>query len=349
MAARVIVISAVHLPSTAGTLVSGERRIDEAGNYSGPLTAGPYVLLPPGPYEVDIEYSLDAPDGAPDCTFELSSHRSGGVVFSGAILAATAGRVRKTGVRFDLTTEGRIGVRTYFSGCGSLAIRSVTFRSLEDNRDPLDFGVLRRLRPFSDSWGFDRGVPVDRYYISEFMAENCADIRDHVVEVGDRHYTKRFGGGRVTVSDVLMPRQDRSVTIEADLRNAPHVADGSFDCVIATQVLECIDEFHLATSTIHRILKPGGVALVTLPSIQRLDNPHEWPLLWGFSDGAARFMFEKQFGERNSAVRAYGNILSATAFLYGLSAHELTDAELNHTDPDYQVIVGVRARKPDAS
>jgi SAM-dependent methyltransferase len=192
-------------------------------------------------------------------------------------------------------------------------------------------------------------VPVDRYYISEFIAENCADIQGHVVEVGDRHYTRRFGGGKVTVSDVLMPRQDRSVTIEADLRNAPQVADGSFDCVIATQVLECIDEFHLATSTIYRILKPGGVALVTLPSIQRLDNPHEWPLLWGFSDGAAKFMFERHFGEGNSAIRAYGNILSATAFLYGLAAHELTYEELNHRDPDYQVIVGVRARKPDAN
>lgn len=349
MADRIIEISAVHLPSSVGALIGAERRLDEPESFSGHVTAGPYVLLRPGLYEAAVEYALDAPDHAPDSAFDVTSAPPERRVIATGVLAPTGGRTRKSGVQITLTDEARIGVRTYFAGRGTLAIRAISFSPLEGEGTALDLGSLRRLRPLSDSWGFDRGVPIDRYYIAEFMAKHCGDIRGKVLEVGDRQYTRRFGGKQVTGSDVLMPKTAKNATVEADLRSAPHVPDNSFDCVIATQVLVCIDEFHLALATIHRILKPGGVALVTLPSIQRLHNAYEWPLLWGFSDGAARFMFGKAFGEPNSEMDVYGNILSATSFLYGLAAHELSRDELDHRDSDYQVIVGVRARKPDTA
>ncbi len=38
--------------------------------------------------------------------------------------------------------------------------------------------------------------------------------------------------------------------------------------------------------------------------------------------------------------------MTATAFLYGMAAEELAPEELDHFDPDYEVIIGVRARKP---
>jgi hypothetical protein len=51
--------------------------------------------------------------------------------------------------------------------------------------------------------GFDRGLPIDRYYIERFLQTHSADIRRHVLEVGDNAYTRRFGGNRVTKSDVI--------------------------------------------------------------------------------------------------------------------------------------------------
>src|SRR5690348_8634455 len=33
----------------------------------------------------------------------------------------------------------------------------------------VNFGDLRRLKPISVVWGFDRGRPVDRYYIEQFL------------------------------------------------------------------------------------------------------------------------------------------------------------------------------------
>jgi hypothetical protein len=39
----------------------------------------------------------------------------------------------------------------------------------------------------------------------------------------------------------------------------------------------------------------------------------------------------------------YGNVLVATAFLQGLAAEELTAGQLAHVDPDFEVLIGVRA------
>jgi hypothetical protein len=40
-----------------------------------------------------------------------------------------------------------------------------------------------------------------------------------------------------------------------------------------------------------------------------------------------------------------GNVLSAICFLMGLSAGELTVEELDCTDPDYEVLIAIRAVK----
>ena len=41
----------------------------------------------------------------------------------------------------------------------------------------------------------------------------------------------------------------------------------------------------------------------------------------------------------------YGNLVSCTAFLYGLSAEELTSEELTYTDPQFPLIVASRVYK----
>jgi hypothetical protein len=40
----------------------------------------------------------------------------------------------------------------------------------------VDFGDLREQSPLSTKFGFDRGVPVDRFYIAEFLAPHAKDI-----------------------------------------------------------------------------------------------------------------------------------------------------------------------------
>ncbi|MDQ6672148.1 MAG: hypothetical protein M3069_15630, partial [Chloroflexota bacterium] len=58
---------------------------------------------------------------------------------------------------------------------------------------PAWLGTLRRTGPVSDEFGFDRGTPVDRYFIEQFLEQHRQDIRGHVLEVRDSGYTDRFG------------------------------------------------------------------------------------------------------------------------------------------------------------
>lgn len=209
------------------------------------------------------------------------------------------------------------------------------------------FGDLRRLTPVSRVFGFDRGTPVDRYYIENFLARNAGDVRGRVLEVGENTYTQKFGGDRVVQSDVLhVSEKNPQATIIADLANADHIPSDTFDCIILTQTLQLIYDVRAAVSTLHRILKPGGILLATIPGISQIDH-HEWgnSWYWAFTSLSAERLFAEVFPSANLSVETRGNVLAATAFLHGLALEELRAEELDHHDPDYQVIIGVRAAK----
>ncbi len=212
----------------------------------------------------------------------------------------------------------------------------------------VNFGDLRRLEPLTRSFGYDRGQPIDRYYIEKFLNNHCSDIAGHVVEIGDDRYTLMFGGKRVTRSEVLdQAHPDSNPTIIADLSNADHLPSDSFDCIIITQTLQFIYDVHAAARTLHRILKPGGVLLASLPShspICRYDMDR-WGDYWRFTSAAAQRLFGDIFGSKEVQVEAYGNVLVGVAFFYGMAAEELTEEELNFKDRDFEALITVRAVK----
>jgi hypothetical protein len=74
-----------------------------------------------------------------------------------------------------------------------------------------------------------------------------------------------------------------------------------------------------------------------------------WGNFWSFTSGSARRIFEDVFSPGNVEIGVHGNVLAAIAFLHGLGTEELTEDELNHLDPDYEVMITVRARKSEAS
>ena len=214
------------------------------------------------------------------------------------------------------------------------------------------FGSLRRLTPLHHLSGGFRGLPIDRHYIESFLAKEASSIQGHVLEIGDANYTRRFGGARVTKSDVLH-RRDPSppVTIVGDLTRADHIPSDIFDCVILTQTLQFIYDVPAALATVHRILKPGGIVLATFSGITPISryDMDAWGQYWSFTTLSARRLFEQAFPAPSVQVEAYGNVLTATAFLFGLAAPELREEELSHRDPDYEVSIAVRAIKESSS
>lgn len=211
------------------------------------------------------------------------------------------------------------------------------------------FGSLRYLYPIRRGFGYPHGQCVDRYYIEDFLAQCANDIHGRVLEIGDNAYTCRFGGERVSKSDVLFTTQDNpQATIIADLTCADNIASDIFDCIILTQTLQFIYDVRGAIRTLYRILKPGGVLLATFPGISqisRYDMEH-WGDYWRFTTLSAQKLFTEAFSGDNVTVQAYGNVLTAVAFLHGLISKELSREELDYNDPDYEVLVTVRAMKP---
>lgn len=215
----------------------------------------------------------------------------------------------------------------------------------------VNFGDLRRLEPLTRSFGYDRGQPIDRYYINKFLSQYAADISGHVVEIGDDRYTRRFGGARVSRSDVLdQDHADSAPTIIADLTNAGHITSDRFDCIIITQTLQFIYDIHAAVRTIHRILKPGGVLLASLPSLSPICryDMDRWGDYWRFTSASVQRLFGDLFGPENMQVEAHGNVLVGTAFLYGMAAEELTTEELDFKDRDFEALITVRAVKRES-
>src|SRR4051812_29789133 len=91
---------------------------------------------------------------------------------------------------------------------------------------------LWRVEPISREFGFNRGQPIDRYYIEQFLAREAEAIRGHVLEIGHNIYTRKFGGARVEHSDVLYRVPGLSTaTIVADLADAPQIPSATFDCI----------------------------------------------------------------------------------------------------------------------
>lgn len=220
-------------------------------------------------------------------------------------------------------------------------------RPVTPPRGRVDFGDLRCLSPIDPDFGYQRGTPVDRHYVEQFLERHRADIRGNVLEVGDDGYTRRFGGARVARSDVLnLKPGNPKTTIVGDLADADHIPDDSFDCIVLTQTLQFVFELEKAAATLQRILRPGGVLLLTVPGISQIDRG-EWKdyWYWALTAASVRQLFETLFAH-DIEIETQGNVLVATAFLHGLCASELTDAELAAHDPAYQVLITMRATKP---
>jgi len=208
------------------------------------------------------------------------------------------------------------------------------------------FGDLRRTSPIDPDFGFSRGLPVDRHYVEAFLEAQSDAIAGRVLEIGDDAYTRRFGGDGVARADVLHVSPDApGATFTGDLADAPNLPDAAFDCVVLTQTLHLIFDMQAAIGTLARILKPGGVLLLTTPGISQIDRG-EWGDTWFWSLTPAavrRLLGGREWSDLR--VESHGNVLAATAFLQGLAADELTLDELSTRDLAYPVIVTARVAR----
>lgn len=196
-------------------------------------------------------------------------------------------------------------------------------------------------RPVSGHWGYDRGLPIDRRYIEAFLAAHGDDIRGDVLEVKDDGYSRRFGHAldRVDVLDV--DTANTRATVVGDLGGDLDAADASYDCFVLTQTLQYVWDVRRAIEHAHRLLRPSGVLLLTVPAVVRHEpGDHD---LWRFTRGSVERLLATQFDADAVEVQSRGNLVTTLAFAAGLSAGDLGDGAFAADDERYPVIVAARA------
>lgn len=112
-----------------------------------------------------------------------------------------------------------------------------------------------------------------RQYVDEYLQGELAALHPSSrlldlggVKSGQRGRTNP--GAQIKDVTAVNLVRDKSLDVQADASTLPFAA-GSFDAVLCSEVLEHIREPRLVLQQIERILKPGGVLLITVPFLFR--------------------------------------------------------------------------------
>jgi hypothetical protein len=205
------------------------------------------------------------------------------------------------------------------------------------------WGNLRRVTPFSSYFGFDRGTPLDRYYVDKVMRANAGLITGRVLEIQAPGHVHRYGH-EVIEAHSLDINPAVAPTYLCDLAAADIVPSASYDCFLLPNTLPFLKDLEGALREARRIVRSGGAIIATVPCLVPLipDGPEYWhPTAEG-----CRVLAARVWPDCRVEVTAYGNCLAAAATMYGLALEELTAAELEVTDPRFPVIVGIVCRVP---
>ena len=213
-------------------------------------------------------------------------------------------------------------------------------------RHRVRWGSLRRLSPVDGNYGYGRGTPVGRWYVGEFVAQHEDDIGGRVLEVGDPTYTAARQD-RIDRLDILdIDPENLDATIVVDLADERSLPTGAFDCVIVTQTLQYTRDLDTSIENIWQSLRPGGVALITLPASARRDNGFADIDRWRVLPAGLATMLERACSGAEIAVGSQGNVLAATAAVQGIAAEELRAGELEAHDETFPIVTWARLRTP---
>lgn len=202
------------------------------------------------------------------------------------------------------------------------------------------------LEPVSREFGMERGTPIDRVYIEQFLYKAAKDLSNvsTILEVGSDTYSRKFFNNDDLIQyDILRHEQGVDLTNKATL---PH---NHYDVFVCTQVFNFIYDVKAAIRGAYYLLKPGGTLLATVQGnvgqVSRTDMKL-YGDYWRFTDLGIGLLISEVFGDDQVRVYPYGNALIATAFVQGLSLEDLEDESLlDSVESEYAINIGVIATK----
>jgi glycosyltransferase involved in cell wall biosynthesis len=201
-------------------------------------------------------------------------------------------------------------------------------------------GDLETTTPVSEDFGWDRGEPIDRYYLDQFMARHASKIRGRALEIGDDSYCRQYGGGRISHQDILHRKPTPTATIVGDISESGTLPASTFDVIVFTQTLHLIYDMKAAIACLRQALRPGGSLIVTVPGITPVDRK-EWreTWYWSLTEFSLSRLISDEFPGDELDVETFGNVYSATSFLQGLAVQDVRKAMLDRRDMAFPVLV----------
>ena len=212
---------------------------------------------------------------------------------------------------------------------------------------PVNWVNLRSIKPISIKFGLDRGTPIDRVFIEDFLLKNQQYINGVCLEISEDFYTKKFGNNINKCEILHATNSNKSATIIGDLTKLESLPENYVDCFICTQTYNFIYDFRKAIEGSYKLLKQNGTLLATVSGISQISkyDMDRWGDYWRFTNKSLDKVFNEIFGENNFEITSYGNVLTSVSFLNGISAEELTKEELFTNDNNFQLILCVKAHK----
>ena len=216
----------------------------------------------------------------------------------------------------------------------------------------IEFNDLSRNKPISNLFGTDRGQPVDRYYIEKFLSANSDNIRGIILEVAEDTYSRKYATKKNKETQIFetltFNGKGKPSTIIGDLTKPETLPENRYDCFICTQTYNFIYNVKQAIAGTYFLLKNGGIVMATVAGISQISryDMGRWGDYWRFTDKSVLNLFEEVFGKGNVEIVTFGNVLACMAFLQGVAVEDLPNhALLDDFDQDYQLIIGIKAKK----
>jgi hypothetical protein len=208
------------------------------------------------------------------------------------------------------------------------------------------WGNLPRVAPLSRQSALDRGLPIDRYFITAFLQEHAADVRGDVMEMSRSGYTRTYGGDRVrSVAVVDIDPDNAQATLRCDLCEADSLPTEAYDCIVFTQTLHLLVELDVALRNLWGALRPGGVLLMTVPALS-CSTPIGSDY-WRFTPlGLDALLTRTLPADADIVTNGRGNSIAAAAQIVAASVEDLGAHHLHPHDPAYPVVVEARVAKP---
>jgi SAM-dependent methyltransferase len=192
-------------------------------------------------------------------------------------------------------------------------------------------GFVGRFRPFGRPHRVDALCPkcgsLERHRLLARYASGARLFRDRqVLHFAPEACLSRFIEDQQPRSYAVSDFGD-ATTLDLDIENM-RLEDGSFDLVLASHVLEHVDD-RKALSEIHRVLRPNGILVLMVPLVEGWRSTYENEAMTSHHDRRLHF---GQFDH----VRFYGSDVRSRLSAAGFDVEEYTAEEPDVTEYSLQ-------------